>query len=261
MILEPEALGLAQEIEGVARCRARADSRGRSSPSSCSAVLEIATQPRDSVGEAAAELRELRRAVIEVAGALGLLDRRASAPTRSRAGRSSRWSSARATASWSRSWASSLRQRAHLRHAHPRRHRGRRPRDLRRQRHPPLSAAAARPVGELAVLARLADRHGSSRTPDLPRLPRCGDPAAFRRLGRLLRAHRADGAGRGDRGLHVHLVGRPAAPAARHGRDADLRPADARRAHGGARGADRPPAHQPERPARRGSPSTSARRS
>ena len=122
-------------------------------------------------------------------------------------------------------------QRADLRHPRPRRDRGRRPGDLRRRRDPPLPAAVPRPVGQLAVLGGRAHRADVLAGADLPQLPARGDPAPLRHLGDLLQPGRADDARRRDRGLHLPLVGRAPAPEAGHGRDADLRPADAGRAH------------------------------
>ena len=60
----------------------------------------------------------------------------------------------------------------------------------------------------------------ASTPPDgLRRLPALGPAAALPRLRRLRRGRRPARAHRLHRRLHAHLVGHPAAPAARHGRD------------------------------------------
>ena len=79
--------------------------------------------------------------------------------------------------------------------------------------HPPLPAAAARALGQLALLARASDRDDVLAHAGLPRLPARRHPAALRHLGDLLEPGRADDARRRDRGLHVPVVGR--APASR----------------------------------------------
>ena len=130
------------------------------------------------------------------------------------------------------------RARADLRHPRPRRHRLGRQGDLRRRRDPPAPAAAARPLVQLAVLGGPPNRADVGPDAGLPGLPEAGRAAALRQLGDLRPPRRADDELGRDRGLHVPLVGRPPAPAARHRRDADLRPGDPDRGHGGVRGAD-----------------------
>ena len=63
----------------------------------------------------------------------------------------------------------------------------------------------------------------SSRQMVFSSFPRSGPAAALSRLRGLRRGRRAARAHRLHRRLHAHLVGHPAAPAARHDRDPDLR--------------------------------------
>src|SRR5918911_483858 len=69
----------------------------------------------------------------------------------------------------------------------------------------------------------------SSRQIVFAAFPRSGPPPRLRRLRRGRRSAREDGV---HRGLHAHLVGHPAPPTARHGRDSHLR----RRLTAGGRG-------------------------
>jgi glutamate---cysteine ligase / carboxylate-amine ligase len=71
MLLDSDGLGLAQEIEAVVDSLP-GELDGQVKPELLQAVLEIATKPCDSVGEAAEELRALRRTVAGVASDLGL---------------------------------------------------------------------------------------------------------------------------------------------------------------------------------------------
>ena len=96
----------------------------------------------------------------------------------------------------------------------------------------PQLGAAARALGLVAVLARRADRPRVVAADGLRRLPALRPAAALPRLRRLRRGRRAARAHRLHRRLHAHLVGHPAAPAARHGRDPDLRRGHARRGRG-----------------------------
>ena len=102
---------------------------------------------------------------------------------------------------------------------------------LRGQRHARARAAPARAVGELALLARGRDAPALHAHADLPRVPARRDPAALRGLGRLPAPDRVHGRVAHDRGLHLPLVRRPAAPELRHGRDPRDGRADAGRAH------------------------------
>ena len=81
------------------------------------------------------------------------------------------------------------------------------------------AAAAARAVGQLAVLARR--RHGAGLRPDadLPPVPARRDAARLQGLGRLRAPHRLHDRLEGDGGLHLPLVRRPPAPELRDGRD------------------------------------------
>ena len=75
----------------------------------------------------------------------------------------------------------------------------------------------------VAVLARRADRARVEPADGVRRLPALGPAAALQGLRRLRRGRRPARAHRLHRRLHAHLVGHPAAPAARHDRDARLR--------------------------------------
>jgi glutamate---cysteine ligase / carboxylate-amine ligase len=71
MILDPHGWGLAQEIESLLAA-VPAELEGQVKPELFQAVLEIATKPCDSIGEAAAELVSLREAVIGITERAGL---------------------------------------------------------------------------------------------------------------------------------------------------------------------------------------------
>jgi glutamate---cysteine ligase / carboxylate-amine ligase len=71
MLLDPEGLDLAQEIEGILLA-VPPDRKDQVKPELLQAVLEIATKPCDNVAEAASELTELRRTVTAIADNLGL---------------------------------------------------------------------------------------------------------------------------------------------------------------------------------------------
>ena len=75
----------------------------------------------------------------------------------------------------------------------------------------------------------------SSRQMVFAAFPALGPAAALPRLLRLRGGRRPARAHRLHRRLHAHLVGHPPAPAARHGRDPDLRRGHARRGRGRAR--------------------------
>ena len=194
-------------------------------PELLTSVLEIATPPCADINEAGAELAELRQMMVELAAERNLLV--GAAGTHPFA----RWED-QAIVDRPR-YRELVEQprlhrqaRADLRHPRPRGDRGRRPRHLRRRRDQALPAAAPGPVDELAVLARPHDRDDVRAGPGLPLVPARGHPAALRHLGDLLPPGRPDDPRRGDRGLHLHVVGRAAPSEARHRRDADLRPAD-----------------------------------
>ena len=99
---------------------------------------------------------------------------------------------------------------------------------------PPL--AAARPLGLVAVLARRADRPGLEPADGLRGVPPLGPAAALPQLRRLRRGDRPAREDGLHCRLHAHLVGRAPAPAARHGRDPDLRRGHADRGRRRARG-------------------------
>ena len=122
--------------------------------------------------------------------------------------------------------------RADLRHAHPRR--GRRPRqgDPDRERAPPPARAAARPLRQLAVLARRADRARLEPPDRLLGVPALGPAAALPRLRGLRRGRRPARADGLHRRLHAHLVGHPPASEVGDDRGADLRRGDAARRRG-----------------------------
>ena len=71
MLLDPDGLGLAQEIERVLAA-VPAELSTQVKPELLQSVLEIATTPRATVGEAGDELRSLRRTVAGIADDLGL---------------------------------------------------------------------------------------------------------------------------------------------------------------------------------------------
>ena len=74
--------------------------------------------------------------------------------------------------------------------------------------------AAARAVGELALLARRADGSRLEPTDGVLRVPALRASAPLPRLRGLRPGRRPAGAHRLHRGLHAHLVGHPTAPAA-----------------------------------------------
>ena len=86
--------------------------------------------------------------------------------------------------------------------------------DLRRRRDPPLPAAAAGALGQLALLGgRGGPGMQSSRMPVFRAFPRVGGAAPLRQLGDLQRPRRADDALGRDRRLHLPVVGRAPASA------------------------------------------------
>ncbi len=209
MLLDADSLDLANEIEAVLAA-VPAELEGQVKPELLQSVLEVATTPCEDVRSAGEQLRVLRRSVAEIAErrgppgggvrdpplcALGGPADRRSAPLPG-AGRRARLHRPPG---------------ADLRHPRPRRNRGPRQGDLRRGRDPALPAAAARPVVELALLARRADRVDVLADAGLPGLSQGRNPAPLRHLGDLLPPGRADDARRRDRGLHLPVVGRATA--------------------------------------------------
>jgi carboxylate-amine ligase len=71
MICDAETLGLTQGIEQILDALP-SELPGMVKPELLQSVLEIATQPCTTIGDAGAQLRELRRIVREVAGGLGM---------------------------------------------------------------------------------------------------------------------------------------------------------------------------------------------
>ena len=114
----------------------------------------------------------------------------------------------------------------------PRRPRQGRPRG---QRHASARATPARPIGQLALLARPADRPSVHPHADLPRLSARRHPAALRGFRGLVGAHRVHGRQQGHPRLHLPVVRRSPAPELRHGRDPGHGLSDARGAHARAR--------------------------
>ncbi len=96
--------------------------------------------------------------------------------------------------------------------------------------------AAARPLGELAVLARRAHRPRVEPADRVFRVPALGPSAPLRGLRRLCRRGRAARANGLHRRLHAHLVGHPPPPEVGHGRDQGLRRGHAGRGRGCDRG-------------------------
>jgi glutamate---cysteine ligase / carboxylate-amine ligase len=72
MILDADTLSLAQEVEAILAAVPK-ELEGQVKPELMQSVLEIATTPCETVAEAAGELRELRRAVAQIAERRGLL--------------------------------------------------------------------------------------------------------------------------------------------------------------------------------------------
>ena len=157
MLLDADSLDLAKEIEAVLAA-VPAELEGQVKPELMQSVLEVATTPCEDVRSAGEQLRVLRHAVAEIAEQRGLLV--AASGTHPFA----LWEDQRIV-DRPRYQGAGRRARLHrppgadLRHPRPRRDRGRGQGDLRRRRDSALPAAAARPVVELALLAR-ASRPG-----------------------------------------------------------------------------------------------------
>ena len=222
---------------------------GEIKPELMESVLEISTDPCPDVAEAGRQLRALRGQVVQTAAAKDMAI--GSAGTHPFA----MWEDQRIVA---RPRYRDLISRAavrrppgaDLRHARSRRRRRPRQGDPRRQRHARPHPGAARTVRQLAVLARRRDRPGVDPDADLPRLPPGRDPAHLQGLGRLRAADRVHDQRRGDRGLHLPVARRAAAPELRDRRDPGDGLADPHRALARAGGA-RPGARQGARRALR----------
>ena len=249
MLLDGETFDLVQHIDTVLAAVAGHELEPRINSELMQSVLEVATPVCHTPAGVQQQLLRIRRYVTDVAREKGL--RVGSAGTHpfslfeaQRITAKDRYRATRRPDAVHRATG------ADLRDARPRR--GRRPGegDPGRERADRAPRRARRAVGELAVLARRADRAPLLAPHGLRRLPALGPAAPLPRL-RRLRAGREPA--REDRlhpGLHPHLVGHPPPPAARHGRDPDLRRGDA------ARGRDRdhgvlPGARQALRGARR----------
>ena len=152
MILDPDGWGLAQAIEPLL-AGVPEQYEGQVKPELMKSVLEIATTPCADVGEVRAQLGELRNAVIGIAEGLGLAI------------------GASATHPFALAADQEITDSPRYREPRPRSDRGRRQGDLRRRRDPPLPAAAARALDQLAVLAGRAHRPDVVAGPGLPRLP------------------------------------------------------------------------------------------
>ena len=199
-------------------------------------VCEIATTPCHDAAEAGRQLDGLRRTVQAVAAERGPGDRRGRhPPVRDVGGPADRL--APALPRPDRGPAVRRPPGADLRH--PRARGRRRPRqgDPRDQRDARAPAAAARAVGQLAVLAGRRHRPALHPDADLPRLPARRHPAALRRLRGLVAADRVHGGQPGDRGLHLPLVRRAPASELRHRGDPGDGLPDPARAHARPRGA------------------------
>ncbi len=257
MLLDPETLDLAHGIEQVLAAvpeRVRATRSSRSCSSRCSRSRR---GPAPTCAEAAARARRRCGELVgEIAADHGMLLGAAGTHPFARCDdqrivERHRYLELVARARLHR------RPRADLRHPRPRRDRLRRQGDLRRRRDPPLPAAAAGALVELAVLGGAGETGmHSSRTPVFRAFPRSGVPPHYGsweifsgRVEQMIRS------GAIDDYTYLWWDVRPH-PTARHGRDADLRPGDRARGHRRLRGPD-PVARAPLR--RR--PTTTASRS
>ena len=232
MLLDAETFDLVQHIDTVLAAVSGHELEPRINPELMQSVLEVATPvchtPAD-VARAAADAARVRRARSRASAACA-----SARPGRTRSASSSGSGSRRGPLPGDgRPDAVHRAARAHLRHARARRRRRRGEGDPDRERADRASRGARRAVGELAVLARRADRARVVAAHGLRGAAALGPAAALPQLRGLRRGRRPARAHRVHRRLHAHLVGHPAAPAARHDRDPDLR-----RRHA-ARGRDR----------------------
>ena len=231
MLLDGETFDLVQHIDTVLKAISGHELEPRINAELMQSVLEIATPVCRNAGDVQRELLKLRAYVTggrAREGASRRLGRHAPVqPLRAPADHRARpLPQPRRPAPVHRP------PRADLRHARPRRDRRAREGDPGRERAPAPARAAARALVLLAVLARRADGARVVAADGLRRLPALGPAAAVPRLRRLRRGGRPARAHRLHRRLHAHLVGHPAAPAARHRRDPDLRRDHARRGRG-----------------------------
>ena len=234
MILDPESFALANAIDVVLE---ECGDPEHVKPELLESVLEISTPPAHDTREAGEQLRALRAqgAAARRSGAACASARRAR--TRSRCGRTS----ASSAQERYRELVSALRFVARQEiifglHVHVGID------DAEKAIH---VANGMRTHVPCCWRCRPTRRSGARRRPawrladaDLPRVPARRGAAGLRRVGRLRGADRLHDGGRDDRGLHLDVVRRPAAPELRHGRDpGDGRP-DARGAHARAGRAD-----------------------
>ena len=157
MLIDAESFDLAQEIEAILD-GVPDDLDGQVKPELLQSVLEVATTPCANVAEAAAELADLRRCVIEIAERARPAWSAPRAPIRSPLAEDQQIVDRERYQELADELGYDRPPGADLRHPRPRRDRRRRQGDLRRRRDPPLPAAAARALLELALLARRADR-------------------------------------------------------------------------------------------------------
>ena len=226
MILDAESLELVNAIESMLEPAPV----GEIKPELMESVLEVSTDPCRNTAEAGDQLRALRAQVRETAARKNLTI--GSAGTHPFA----MWEDQRIVARPRyRDLVSALRfvarqelifgMHVHVAVDDPEQGDPRRQRDARARPDP------ARAVGELPVLARRGHRAGLDPDADLPGLPADGDPADVQGLGGLRGADRVHGQRARDRGLHVPVARRAAAPQLRDGRDPRDGLPDARRAH------------------------------
>ena len=179
MILDAESLELVNAIESLLEPAPA----GEIKPELMESVLEVSTDPCPNTAQAGEQLRALRRQVAQTRRGQEPGDRlRRDPPVRDVGGPADRGPAALPGPDLR----AAVRRPpgADLRDARPRRDRRPRQGDPRRQRDAGAHARAARPVGQLAVLARRRHRAGVDPDADLPRLPARRDPADVRRTGR-----------------------------------------------------------------------------
>ena len=178
-LLDGESFDLVQHIETVLAAIQGHELEPRINPELMQSVLEIATPVCRTPADVMRELSKLRGYVCGVAGDKGM--RVGSAGThpfslfeRQRITAKDRYRAARRSAAVHRA------ARAHLRDARPRRRRRSREGDQGRERAAPPARAAARAVGELAVLAGRADGPDVEPADGVRVVPALGPPPRFR---------------------------------------------------------------------------------
>ena len=219
MLLDPQTYDLVQHVDTVLTAAMDGEFDERVGPELMQSVLEISTPVCKTAGAIEHELRKLRAHVRQAAGSQqppGRLGGHAPVqPLRAPADHRARpLPEPRRPAPVRRP------ARADLRLPHPRRRRRRRQGGPRHQRAARPPERAARALGELALLARRADRALLQPPDGLRRVPALGPAAALPRLRGLRGGGRPAREDRLHRRLHAHLVGRPPAPALRDDRGA-----------------------------------------